>query len=138
MSIDKLSRVHYDDIDFDDQLALLDDVPFTGIIYANYHNDRPEIEFNYSDGLPCGVQRRWYPDGQLEEEWDAVRGQGSAWSRKWYPNGIMKSERVNEDNLPVRIREWSEDGQLLSETTSNNQDCGSLSKQRKLAFAIRS
>jgi antitoxin component YwqK of YwqJK toxin-antitoxin module len=85
-----LPRAHYDDISFDDQLALLDDAPFTGIIYATHPDGGLELEYNYVEGLPSGIQRQWYPGGQLEKEWDAVRGKGSVWSRQWHPNGVPK------------------------------------------------
>jgi len=140
MSNNDLPRANYDDLEFDDQQALLNDVPFTGIVYAVHENGQLEMEYNYVDGLPSGLQREWhpngqlgkesyairgngstwrrnwYPDGQLEEERHAIVGQSSIWSRKWYPNGIMKSEQINENYRPVRIREWSEDGRLLSDT----------------------
>ncbi len=115
MSTGDVHRVHYDDLEFDDQLALLHDVPFTGVIYAHYADGGPEIEFNYVDGLPSGLQRRWHPSGQLEAEWDAVRGRGSNWSRVWYPNGKMKSERIDEDQFPILLREWSETGELTKD-----------------------
>lgn len=114
-----LPRALYDDIEFDDQLALLDGAPFTGVAYANYPNGGLEVEFNYCQGLPSGIQRRWYPDGKLEQEWDAVRGRGAAWSREWYRNGVMKCERIDDGNgVPRLLREWSEDGRLLNDTTS--------------------
>lgn len=116
MSTDDINRAHYDEIEFDDDLGLLDGKPFTGIIYASYENGQLEIEFNYVDGLPSGLQRRWYPSGQLEEEWEAIRGRGSAWSRKWYSNGFIRCERENKENLPVRIIQWSADGQLVNDT----------------------
>jgi antitoxin component YwqK of YwqJK toxin-antitoxin module len=115
MPPDNTPRVHYDEVEFDDQLALINDTPFTGIIYTNHDNGQPEIEFKYVDGLPSGIQRRWYSDGQLEEEWNAIRGKGSAWSRKWHPNGVIKCERTNEGNISSRIKKWSEDGTLLSD-----------------------
>src|SRR4029077_12695400 len=110
MSADEMRRVHYDDLEFDDKLALLGDTAFTGVVYANYPDGRAEIEYYYIDGLPSGIQRQWYRNGQLESEWDAVRGRGSTWSHEWHPNGVMKKERINNgNNLPVCIREWSED-----------------------------
>lgn len=117
-----MQRAHYDDLEFDDDLALLNGAPFTGVVYAIHEDGKPEIEFNYIDGLPSGLQRRWFRSGQLEQEWDAVRGQGSAWSRTFYLNGVMQQERINEDNLPVRIREWSADGSLLRDTTFERRD----------------
>ena len=114
-------RVHYDDLEFDDQLALLRGVAFTGEVFAEYPDGRPEIEFNYVDGLPSGLQRRWYPNGQLEMEWEAIRGHGSAWSRQWHENGVVRLERVNEDGFPVRIREWSDDGMMVRETNTRGE-----------------
>jgi hypothetical protein len=45
MSADEMRRVHYDDLEFDDQLALLGDTAFTGVVYANYPDGRAEIEY---------------------------------------------------------------------------------------------
>ena len=82
-----------------------DGAPFTGIIYANHPDGVLELEYNNAEGLPSGIQRQWY------------RGKGSVWSRRWHPNGVLKYERTNDQNgLASRIREWSEDGRLLSDT----------------------
>lgn len=113
MSDPEVKRAHYDDIAFDDQLALDEDEPFTGVIYADFADGRAEISYQYVDGLPSGLQRRWYPSGQIEEEWEAVRGRGAAWSKKWYANGQLEYERLNKDNDLVEIRRWSEDGNPL-------------------------
>ena len=115
MSNNEISRVDYDNVEFDDQLAKINGRPFTGIVEASFDNGQLEIELNYVDGLPSGIQRRWFSSGQLKEEWNSIRGQGSAWSRKWYESGAMMSERINENNCPVRMREWSDDGKLVSE-----------------------
>ena len=117
----QVSRVPYDAVEFDDDLALLNGIPFSGIIYANYSDDTPEAEYYYVEGLRAGLQKRWHPNGQIEAEWEAVRGKGSAWSRQWYANGSLKSERVNMDNRPVLVREWSEEGDLLSETVKGHE-----------------
>ncbi len=113
MSDPEVERANYDEIDFDDQLALYKDEPFTGIIYADYADGSAEISYRYVDGLPSGLQRRWYPNGQIEEEWDAIRGHGAAWSRKWYANGQLEYERLNKDNDLVEIRRWTEDGKSI-------------------------
>lgn len=116
-------RAHYDnDLEFDDDLALLDGVPFTGIVYADYPDGGREVEFNYVAGLPSGIQRSWHPNGQLESEAKAIRGRGSAWSREWHPNGVMRLEQINDDLRPIRIREWSEDGTLLCDMDPDHPD----------------
>jgi antitoxin component YwqK of YwqJK toxin-antitoxin module len=110
------TRVPYDAVEFDDQRALLNGVPFSGILYADYSDGTPEAVYQYVEGLPAGLQRRWHSNGQTQAEWEAIRGRGSAWSREWHPNGSLKCERINEDGRPVIVREWSEEGDLLSET----------------------
>ena len=115
MSVDRSRRVNIDDVEFDDQLALVNDVPFTGLVFVMCTNGQLEAEYNYVEGLPSGIQRTWYPDGNLMEEWSAIRGRGSAWTREWYQEGTMKSERIYENGALVRVREWGEDGQLLSD-----------------------
>ena len=92
MSSEEITRAHYDHLQFDDDLALLDDVPFTGIVYAHYPDGKPEVEFNYVEGLRSGIQKLWYSNGQLEMEWQAVRGQGSDWSREWAEDGTLIRE----------------------------------------------
>jgi len=110
---DRISaRVEYDKIEFDDQLALCDGKPFSGVIFADYPSGQTEILYRYERGLPSGLQQRWYSNGQLEEEWEAVRGSGALWSKKWYENGQMQSERVNDANGTIRIMTWSESGDL--------------------------
>lgn len=112
-----MMRRPYDDADFDDQLALVDDVPFTGILFSTYADGSPETELSYSDGLPDGLCRYWYPDGQLERRWVAVRGRGASRSEEWHRNGQPKRLRINDaDNNPVEIHEWDERGQLVRHT----------------------
>ena len=56
-------RAHYDDIEFDDQLAFLDGAPFTGVVYADHIDGGLELEYNYAEGLPSGIQPQW-PAGE--------------------------------------------------------------------------
>lgn len=114
MSADEMRRVHYDALDFDDDLALLDGVPFSGLVYADYPDGSRDSEYLYDNGLPSGIQRRWFANGQLEKEWDAVRGKGVTWSRQWHANGMMRLDIIiGEDRFPISTREWDEDGRLL-------------------------
>lgn len=106
-------RILYDDVDLDDDLALVDDRPFTGIIFSVHPNGTLEAELNYREGLPEGLQQEWYANGQLERKWIAVRGKGSSETHEWYDDGKPKSLRRNIDIWPIEIKEWDEHGTLV-------------------------
>lgn len=61
-----LPRVVYDDLEFDDQLALLEGVPFTGIVYANYPDG---AGWRPSSAIPGGFHRASSADGILMVNW---------------------------------------------------------------------
>jgi antitoxin component YwqK of YwqJK toxin-antitoxin module len=58
-------RIDYDRLDLDDELASLDGVPFTGVVYSLHRDGSLESEGPYRDGLPEGVQEQWHPGGQI-------------------------------------------------------------------------
>lgn len=108
-----MRRVEYDDVEFDDQLALVGGEPFSGVIYSMHPNGQLESESLYVEGLPDGLQQEWYANGQLEKRAIAIRGKGSSSSQYWYPDGKPKSYRRDIDQWPVEIKEWDEQGRLV-------------------------
>jgi antitoxin component YwqK of YwqJK toxin-antitoxin module len=110
---DEIQRVEYDDIEFDDDLALFNEQPFTGIVYEYYDIGQLAYEGFYDEGLPQGLQQDWYRNGQMEGKAYAIRGQGTSESWHWYENGIQKSYRKNDRNgFWVELKEWDEEGNL--------------------------
>lgn len=104
------ARIDYDELELDDQLASLDGVPYTGIVYSRRGDGSIESEGAYRDGLPDGIQEERYPDGSIERRWIAVRGQGSREAWSWYRNGQMRSHRRNGDGGPAEVRAWDQEG----------------------------
>ena len=97
--------------DFDDDLALLDGIPFTGTMQSTYPDGTLEFLGRYRDGLPEGLNEEWYPNGQLFKRWIAVRGNGVSESWEWYPIGIQRSYRKYDENrLLVERRAWDTTG----------------------------
>jgi antitoxin component YwqK of YwqJK toxin-antitoxin module len=86
-----LRRINYDDLEFDDQQALIGGVPFTGIVFSLYQNDALEYEMHYRDELPEGLQQGFYPNGGLKEQWFAIWSKGSSESFEYHPDGGIKS-----------------------------------------------
>ena len=106
-------RVNYDDLELDDQLALYEGEPFTGVVFSLHPDGRLESEGGYDRGLPDGEQREWYRNGQLLQRSIAVRGRGSNETWSWYPDGRMRSHRRDEGQKPAVLEAWNEDGRPM-------------------------
>lgn len=109
-----VSRILFDRLEYDDELALLNGEPFSGIVYSEYDNGMLELEFNYVEGLPSGLQKQWFRNGQIERVSMARRGNGSSRIEYWHENGVKKIERTSdENNILTYYREWDEEGNLI-------------------------
>ncbi len=107
-------RVNYDDVEYDDQQALLDGAPYTGIVYAKYLGGKLESELNYGDGLPEGWQQDFYPDGSLQKKWFAIWARGSSEIFEYYNNGKPKSYIRCVDQIRAEEKHWNENGDLIT------------------------
>jgi antitoxin component YwqK of YwqJK toxin-antitoxin module len=103
-------RVNYDDLEFDDQQALLDGIPFTGLVFSVYQGGALESERLYRDGLPEGLQQSFYLDGSLKKKSFAVWSRGSTEVFEYYQNGVLKSYRRYVDQISVEEKAWNPDG----------------------------
>jgi tetratricopeptide (TPR) repeat protein len=65
-----------------------------------------------------GVDRTWYPSGQLSREAVLLHGEKSGVARRWYASGKLRLETTWRDGVKNgRERSWSDTGQLLSESS---------------------
>jgi antitoxin component YwqK of YwqJK toxin-antitoxin module len=112
---ENMRRVRYDDVEFDDQLALVDGRPFTGIIFDLFPDGRTAAEYQYREGLPEGLQREWHRSGGLKKEAVAVRGHGSSEVKEWFESGQLKSVSRAEFGWLTHVTEWREDGALVKD-----------------------
>ena len=98
-------------LEFDDDLASLNGMPYTGLVISTYADGCRESLGQYLNGLPHGLNEEWYPNGALFQRWIAIRGAGSSESWTWYPDGTQRSYRRNgADGMPVELRGWNEKG----------------------------
>lgn len=128
-----LARVNYDDLELDDELALLDGKPFTGIVYAERPDGSLESEGNYVEGLPDGLQESWYAGGQIAGRFWAVRGNGASEVRTWYRNGQARSVERFADLRLVEAQAWDEAGRAIDRATlGDNNAFGQATPGRAL------
>ena len=60
-----------------------------------------------------GLIKRWYPNGQLEYEYNYKDGKRDGLAKGWYPNGQLEYEYNYKDGeLDGLTKSWDEDGQL--------------------------
>lgn len=112
-----LHRVDYDDLELDDELALLDGTPFTGIVYSERPDGTLESESNYVDGLPDGLQQEWHPNGVLAQRAIAVRGNGSSEVHTWHANGQPRSVKRYVDRRLADAQACDEAGRPIDPAT---------------------
>jgi antitoxin component YwqK of YwqJK toxin-antitoxin module len=83
--------INADNLEWDDDLTLLDGLPYSGAAFSLYADGSREMEMFYKDGFLDGVCRKWYANGNLKEEWYSNRGRTFGKHKKWYMDGKIKS-----------------------------------------------
>jgi antitoxin component YwqK of YwqJK toxin-antitoxin module len=74
------------------------------------------VEVEYEDGRPCGVSRRWSPEGVLIEEAGVEGFDYHGHYRSWWENGKKKEEGRYFRGRRIGLNRWySETGFLLKE-----------------------
>src|SRR5947209_5600931 len=103
-------RIQEGELDFDEDLALYEGRPFTGIAECSNANESLLRQAYYRDGFEEGTCRDWYPNGQIKLEWFAVRGTIHGKSTEWHDNGAPKSVASYIHGVEISYEEWSPSG----------------------------
>jgi antitoxin component YwqK of YwqJK toxin-antitoxin module len=104
-------------LDWDEDLSVLDGVPFTGIGYLEDKNGHLISEIPYLNGFPEGCCKKWFANGQLKMEWFAVHGNASGKVTEWYENGVVRSIGIYEQGVELEYTEWDTNGDLVTKRT---------------------
>src|SRR4051794_25270236 len=82
-----------DDMDWDTDLRVTyRDEPFTGIVETRDELGRLLKTAEYYGGIQHGIERKFYPDGQIKSELKVEVGITVGPVRRWYANGQLESE----------------------------------------------
>ena len=106
-------RIDEEQLDWDDDVSVLNGVPYTGVGVMYYPDGSLEGEASYVDGFKEGVVREWHPNGKLRTEWFAERGRAEGKVTEWHQNGVVKSVGEYEFGVEIKFDEWDEAGELL-------------------------
>lgn len=126
--------VDFDELDFDhdENLNLLNGIPFSGIAYE-MKNDGSWDEVTMVNGIENGISREWYPSGILKEEKHIYNNisHGITWG--WNEKGQKIREAIYEYGILVKEDKWDENGKpiLFYEINEDNSHFENLQIHRK-------
>jgi antitoxin component YwqK of YwqJK toxin-antitoxin module len=107
-------RVNEDDLDWDDDLSVLDSTPYSGTAFLLYPDGSLKREVTYQNGFEEGDCREWHPNGNLRREWLAERGRATGNVKEWHADGTVKSVGEYEFGVELQYDEWNESGDLVA------------------------
>jgi antitoxin component YwqK of YwqJK toxin-antitoxin module len=100
-------------------LMLLNDKPFTGMLFTLYPGIRDTLEINaYLEGAEHGIWKRFYPDGKLELQREFDRGKKTGeFSAFWQNRNRKLRYKFVNDEYQGLCQEWNPSGGLIKEMT---------------------
>ena len=108
-----LTRVLYDDLEFDGDFPCFNGKLFTGIAYEVYPDGKLHSEYEYREGWENNVGKEWYSNGQLKSIELFKNQMAYGTHEKFYEDGSKKSESDYELGIELERRSWSESGELI-------------------------
>ncbi len=82
-----------------------------------YPSGKKSAVMPYVAGKSEGIGARYYRNGNKESEIQFKNNKANGFWKQWYASGKPKTEMMMQDDKPVNIVSWNEDGLLLSEIT---------------------
>ena len=82
--------------------------------------DGARLRFEIKAGLPHGRMQRWYPSGQMHEDYNQVKRQRDGLQRSWYPNGQLMMEATFQNGKLTNSKTWNISGKVASTVSAGN------------------
>lgn len=94
-------------------VILLDELPFTGVLYDLYPNGSQKFEQEFSEGKKHGMETLWYPNSNLRSMSEFSHGILNGSQREWYQDGTPAREMQFVDGKQSGEQiGWKENGDL--------------------------
>ncbi len=89
-----------------------------GPLLIQYSNGKPKIEYVLDSGFFEGIQKTWYPNGQLNEKSNYQKGVHTGEQVVYYENGTLSMRSFYVNGLQDGLAEsWNESGIKTMEET---------------------
>jgi antitoxin component YwqK of YwqJK toxin-antitoxin module len=92
--------------------------PFHGVYDVVENGVR--LKFEIKDGLPHGRMQRWYRSGQPHEDYNQFKRLRDGLQRSWYPNGQLMLEADFRGGKMLSARTWDLSGSVASTITNGS------------------
>ncbi|MDP6905238.1 MAG: hypothetical protein QF406_12410 [Verrucomicrobiota bacterium] len=92
--------------------------PFDGVYDVVENGVR--LKFEIKDGLPHGRMQRWYRSGQPHEDYNQIKRLRDGLQRSWYPNGQLMLEANFRGGKMLSARTWGLSGSVASTITNGS------------------
>jgi antitoxin component YwqK of YwqJK toxin-antitoxin module len=109
----KPKRVCEELLDWDEDVSMLDGVPYTGSAFLMFTDGALKRECYFQDGFEQGECKEWYSNGQVRKQWIAQRGVATGDVKTWHENGQLKSIGNFEFGAELHYEEWDATGKLI-------------------------
>ena len=92
--------------------------PFHGVYDVVENGVR--LKFEIKDGLPHGRMQRWYRSGQPHEDYNQFKRLRDGLQRSWYPNGQLMLEADFRGGKMLSATTWDLSGSVASTITNGS------------------
>lgn len=96
-------------------------VPFNGVI-VDYNNGVLVWEFEVQDGFRTGIERIYYPTGELQELNETDHNTINGVAKEFYKNGRLKSQSIVIRNVHIITITYDETGDILEKWEISEED----------------
>ncbi|MFA7028934.1 MAG: hypothetical protein WC179_01460 [Candidatus Cloacimonadaceae bacterium] len=123
------NAISFDELTIKDSLFLKDDIPFTGIAYERYDNEKLARVVSFYEGIRYGPMYIWYPNGTPQLSTNYRQGKLHGWFFGWYSNGtILYNMAINQGKY-VGDYQDDDDRRQQQELPEYEGDAGSLNER---------
>ena len=96
----------YEELEWKNDVYLLEGQPFTGTALASHANGKPKAEYPFVEGRFHGVVREWWENGQQSVETHFEKGQRHGSNRYWNQEGKLTKEQVYDHDRSVSEKHY--------------------------------
>ncbi len=97
----------------------LNGIAYTGCAIQEYPIGNKIAEHNLLEGYQEGIQRIWYPNGQLKTEFIMKINIHHGVSKEYYENGVLYYETECDMGKRIWSKMYNEKGELIEEFPSS-------------------
>jgi len=113
-----------DDIHTDEHIFYIDEnntVLFNGVI-VDYNNGVLVWEFEVQDGFRTGIERVYYPTGELQELNETDHNTTNGIAKEFYKNGQLRSQSIVARNVHIITITYDETGEIVETWEISEED----------------